>query len=61
VPQAHSSGTQRHQRWNVCSEQRRESIVIEQNLTSEENDLIALGLAEYENNPDSFISLENVK
>ena len=37
-----------------------ESIVIENNLTDEERTLIAQGMAEYEKNPDSFISLENV-
>jgi hypothetical protein len=37
-----------------------ESIVIENNLTDEERILFAQGMAEYEKNPDSFISLENV-
>ena len=38
-----------------------ESIVIEYDLTNEERSLIAQGMAEHENNPDSFIPLDKVK
>jgi len=37
-----------------------ESIVIERNLTDDERSLIARGMVEYEDNPDSFIPLEKV-
>jgi len=37
-----------------------EAIVIESNLTEEEHDLIAIGMADYEANPDSFISLDKL-
>ncbi|MCL2199757.1 MAG: hypothetical protein FWB80_12635 [Defluviitaleaceae bacterium] len=37
-----------------------DAIVIEKNLTGEELHLVAKGMAMYEANPDSFISLENV-
>jgi len=35
-----------------------DTIVIEQNLTSEEISLISQGMSEYEENPDSFVPLE---
>ena len=38
-----------------------ESIVIERDLTEGERAIISRGMAEYEANPDSFISLEKVK
>ena len=38
-----------------------EPIVIEQNLTDEEQFLIEQGMAEYERNPNSFIPLHEVK
>ena len=38
-----------------------ESIVIEHDLTSDERSIINKGMAEYEANPNSFISLEKVK
>ena len=38
-----------------------ESIIIEHDLTNEERSIIAKGMAEYEANPNSFISLEKVK
>jgi len=37
-----------------------ESIVIENNLTVDERILVAQGITEYEKNPSSFISLENL-
>ena len=37
-----------------------ESIVIERDLTDKERDLIKQGIAEHEDNPDSFIPLELV-
>ena len=38
-----------------------ESISIERNLTEEERTLIAQGMVEFEDNPDSFIPLGLVK
>jgi len=38
-----------------------DSIVIESNLTDEERELVAAGMAEYEANPDSFIPLDMVR
>lgn len=37
-----------------------ESIVVERNLTDEERALIAVGIAEYESNPRSFVPLDMV-
>jgi len=37
-----------------------ESIFIENNLTDEERALVAKGMEEYENNPDSFVSLDDL-
>ena len=37
-----------------------ESIVIETDLTDEEQSVIAAGLREYEKNPGSFVSLEKI-
>ena len=38
-----------------------DTILIESNLTEEEQDLIASGMAEYEANPDNFIPLNMLK
>ena len=38
-----------------------ESIVIERNLTNEENVIIARGMALYDSNPSDFTPLENIK
>jgi len=37
-----------------------ESIVIETNLTDEEKELIAAGVAEYKAAPNYFVSLDNI-
>jgi hypothetical protein len=37
-----------------------DAIVIEHDLTEEEQSLIAVGMAEYEANPSSFVSLKDV-
>ena len=37
-----------------------ESVVIEYNLTDEECSLIAEGMAQYENNPDVFVPLDDI-
>jgi hypothetical protein len=38
-----------------------ESVIIETDLTEEEQELIAEGMAEYAKNPESFVSLESIK
>ena len=38
-----------------------QTVTIEQDLTEEERDLIAVGISEYEANPNSFIALDDVK
>ena len=38
-----------------------ESIVIERNLTEEEQSLIEQGMSEYARNPNSFVPLHKVK
>ena len=37
-----------------------DSIVVERNLTNEERALVAVGMAEYESNPNSFVPLDMV-
>ena len=37
-----------------------ETIVIETDLTDDEQDIITKGMSEYENNPADFVSLDNI-
>jgi predicted Zn-dependent peptidase len=45
----------------LLSELANDAIVIETDLTDEEKRLVAEGIAEYDGNPDSFISLADFK